>query len=223
MASGSNMFMHQLYYPKKFDGLSDTDTDTETTKSYENVLLHEFDNDLEDVMKSVEQHEDKTILAGNRLYGQALDQHRRLKERREMALASKTPQLTLATKSELGQKVRLYVSKTNHEVLKNRASKAKLEERTERKTPDIETLKAAPVPERCQILYELSSDKQLLGRQKRYLIEDKQARAKMVPETKLLPKSQASDMYYRSLERLEAKEEKLAALAQQQKKMSNCQ
>lgn len=213
MASESNMYMNSFYYPRKFDGLSDTDT--ETTRSDENVLLNEFDNDLEDAIKSVQQHEDKTILAGNRLYGQALDRNRRLKERREMARTSKIPQLDLATKSDLGQKVRLYVSKTNQEVLKNRPPKAKIE-RVERKVPDIQVLKDAPVPERCNRLYELSSDKQMLGRQKRFLIEDKQARARMVVETKTLPACHASDMYYRGMEQLEAKEEKLAALAQQQ-------
>jgi hypothetical protein len=200
---------------KRIDGgLSDTDSETIISSD---VLGPDTDTlysneDLECV-------KDLTVKAGNRLYYQAVDQHRRHEERRKEAMVVR-PKLLLATNSPMGQRLRTVVSKKNQEILRNRPPKKKKQQsrsHNDNRVLDIELLKSAPVPQRCNQLYELSNHEQALGRQRRNLIEEEKARKKTIPETSVLPASRAGDMYTRSMERLIAQKVKLAALAQEMK------
>ncbi len=205
---------------KKTDGHSYTDSETVSSSSDTNgpsqVLYIEGDGIILYIEGDgiIELYEDLTIKAGNRLYDQAVDRLRRHEELRKTRSEMKH-ELDLPTKSPIGQKLRSVVSKKNHEQLKNWQPKKKTEPVIERKTLDLEVLKSAPVPERCNQLYLLSVDEQVLGKQRRSLIEERKARRKITPERKVLPASRAGDMYSRSMERLIAQKVKLAEKAEE--------
>lgn len=197
---------------RKMDGLSDTDSETIVSSE---VLDADSSQDENASRADENCFNDVTITAGNRLYSQAVNQQKRHEERRKEALEQKQ-KLQLATQSEIGMKLRSVVSKKNQKLLKNRSPKTIYPEtKDEVRTVDIEVLKSARVPERCNKLYQLSNNEQKLGKQRRSLIEEKQAKAKFAPETKILPISRAGDMYTRSMERLITHKLKVAALAEE--------
>mmetsp|Transcript_3769 Transcript_3769/g.4621 ORF Transcript_3769/g.4621 Transcript_3769/m.4621 type:complete len:221 (+) Transcript_3769:105-767(+) len=197
---------------KKTDSISYTDSETVSSSGELNGLSRNVYFNENDI---IEFHEDLTIKAGTRLYHQAVDQLSRLKQRREEELSVVKASLDLPTKTPIGQKVRSVVSKKNQEQLKNWTPRKKAEPMREKKLPDIEVLKSAPVPERCNRLYLLSSDEQLLGKQRRALIEEKKAKIRAIPESKILPASRSGDMYLRGMERLVAQKMKLAEKAEE--------
>ncbi len=201
---------------KRIEDLSEDATDCETITSSE--VLYEQGQEFENGpnFKDNSCSKDLTIVAGNRLYSQAVDQYKRHEEQRKAEWKTRKS-LQLATQSEIGLKLRALVHKKNQDLLRNRPPKTDSEKVVEsrRLILDIETLKSAPVPERCNRLYSLSNNKQMLGKQRRSLIEENKAKANCTPETKILPVSQAGDMYERSKKRLTAHKLKLAALAKE--------
>ena len=198
---------------RKQEGFSDTDSETIISSEVLGLEGLEFETLYQnDVIKCPEHVfiEDPTMRAGKRLYYQALDQQQRLKDLRKEAITVRA-ELTLATKTPMGQKLRSIVSKKNQELLKNRPLKKAPELKTVGKVLDLEMLKSAPVPERCNQLYQLSHHDQAMGKIRRNLIKEK--KTKFVPERKVLPASRSGDMYSRSMERLIAHKLKLAAKA----------
>jgi hypothetical protein len=199
---------------EQFESSSYSTDTTVSTKSEEEV--HGASKEKE------EEYKDLTVKAGNRLYCQAMRQHEKHKEMRDK-IANYKPQLDLATKSKVGQRVRSLVSRTNQKILKNRPAKIPVApvKKNEPRVVDIDQFKKSPVPERFNTLYNRSSSKQRLGKERRKIIEEKKAKSKAVPETLILPQARAGDMYARSMHRLTAQRVKLAALSEEFHKRRN--
>ena len=136
------------------------------------------------------------IKAGNRLYQEALAQLKRLETRRTEATKVKPSKLQLPTQTSIGMRVQAAGSRNLNDESKSTSSDGR-----------------NGSSGRCDHLYHLSHEMQLLGKQRRTLIEEEKAKAKEIPETKILPASKASDMYNRSVERLIAQKIKLAEKA----------
>lgn len=131
----------------------------------------------------LDEHPDLSVKAGNRLYIQAVEQQRRQEAKRLEASKPKAPKLEMATQLS-GKSLLSTDSKNSQDSV-----------------------------ERFDHLYHLSSEKQLLGKQRRFLIEEEKVRARELPESKILPASQAGNMYSRGMERLIAQKIKLAEKA----------
>lgn len=136
------------------------------------------------------------IKAGNRLYQEALAQFKRLETRRMEATKVKPAKLELPTQTSVGLRIQAAGSRNLNDETKSNSSDGR-----------------NGGGDRCDHLYHLSHEMQLLGKQRRSLIEEEKAKAKEIPETKVLPASKASDMYNRSVERLIAQKIKLAEKA----------
>lgn len=159
---------------------------------------------------------DLTVKAGNRLYSNAL---RRIQEREERRLeaASTIKQLedliaraqnendssVMAGNRLYGQAIEQLKRQESKRQEAMKPSSRKLELSTQSDIgKKVQTVYTEDIPNRCNHLYHLSAEMQSMGKQRRSSIEEAQARAKMKPETKILPASRAGDMYTRSMERL---------------------
>lgn len=140
---------------------------------------------------------DLSVKAGNRLYIQALDQYRRQEEMRTQASKPVMPKLELATQKGSNQRLLSKGSQSSYDS------------------------NSSPY-ERCDHLYHLSATMQQRGKQRRAFIEEEKAKAKMRPETKILPSSQASDMYIRGMEQIIAHRLKIAEKAAKLERNNFC-
>lgn len=134
----------------------------------------------EDLLAHAHNEKNSTVIAGNRLYTQAREQLQRQELKRTEASKPNSPKLNLATRKD-----HFIKSHRSADSGKNSIS-------------------------RCDHLYHLSSGMQMLGRQRRISIEDESARAKMLPESKVLPAYKNGEMYARSMDRLMSYKLKLA-------------
>ncbi len=159
---------------------------------------------------------DLTVKAGNRLYSNAL---RRMQVRNERstettATLKQLEDLIARAQNENDSSVmagnRLYGQAIEQlkrqefkrqEAMKPASRKLELITQTEI-GKKVQTVSTEDIANRCDHLYHLSAEMQSIGKQRRSSIELAQARAKMKPETKILPASRAGDMYTRSMERL---------------------
>jgi len=160
---------------------------------------------------------DLTVEAGNRLYTKAIE---RLKRREAMTRQSIDEEISyIKSLHKFGDKTdeacnRLYFQaleqNRRHEMMRAEASKPCVHKL------DLATQKLHGVTEnsdRFVRLYRLSSEKQVKGKQRRAQIEEEKARARRLPESKVLPASQSDAMYIRGMERIMARESRLASIA----------
>lgn len=161
---------------------------------------------------------DLTVKAGNRLYTQAIERLRRheAKQLEVSGLSDKQWEDLLAHAHDKQDSTvragnRLYTQAL--EQLRRQELK-----RTEASKPNAPKLHLATRKDhsvknssnRCDYLYHLSSEMQMQGKQRRISIEDERTRAKMLPESKVLPAYKNGEMYARSMERLMSYKLKLA-------------
>ena len=137
----------------------------------------------EDLLAHAHNDQDSTVVAGNRLYAQVLEQLRRQELKRTEASKPNPPKLSLATRKDQCNRI------------------------------DESAHSSINVVDRCDHLYHLSYEMQMLGRQRRINIEDERTRAKTQPESKVLPAYRNGEMYARSMDRLNMHKLKLAQKA----------
>lgn len=161
---------------------------------------------------------DLTIKAGQRLYSKAMERSGRLDSKREESHEPKELK-DLVEKSRDNETTviagnRLYTRALDQQ----RRIEAKILEASKTPAPKLELMSQRTSwketdslgSARWDRLYGLSSQKQEVGKQRRTQIEEEKAKAKMVPETKILPRERVGDMYARSMERLLMHKIKLA-------------
>ena len=178
--------------------------------------------------------EDKTITRGNHLYDQAIERMIRLESRqlesylKQYKEPSLRPRSSVCSESDVTVMAggRLY----EQAIERLRRHESRIQEETTKKIrsfrnlvlPTQTTLGKKLLPGYYQVprfknrhdhLYAKASTKIEEGRIRRTAIEEARARAKRIPETKILPLSQAGDMYNRSMKRLIERNLRLEKLA----------
>ena len=176
---------------------------------------------------------DLTIIAGSRLYSQALELQERQKARQKARQLDEhtklytTPRTTgTACNSDLSQST---CSNTTTSInAGNRLYYQAVEQFERHKSMRIEASKlpssklnlvadgwinSTEVEDRWEHLYQMSSDLQKAGKNRRETIEKAQALKNALPEKKVLSASRVGDMYARSMDRMLKQKIKLAEMA----------
>jgi len=179
--------------------------------------------------------EDKTITRGNHLYDQAIERMMRLESRqlesylKQYKESNLRPRSSVCSESDVTVMAGSRLYEQAIERLKRHESR--IQEETTKKVrsfhnlvlPTQTRLGKKLLPGYCQVpsfkkrhdhLYAKASTKIEEGRMRRTAIEEARARAKRIPETKILPLSQACDMYNRSMKRLIERNYRLEKLAE---------
>ena len=180
-------------------------------------------------------NEDKTITRGNHLYDQAIERMIRLESRQLESYLKQNkdpnvrPRSSVCSESDVTVMAGSRLYEQAIERLKRHESR--IQEETTKKVrsfrnlvlPTQTRLGKKLLPGYCQVpsfkkrhdhLYAKASTKIEEGRMRRTAIEEARARAKRIPETKILPLSQACDMYNRSMKRLIERNYRLEKLAE---------
>ena len=178
---------------------------------------------------------DKTITRGNHLYDQAIERMSRLESRQLESYLKQykdpnlRPRSSVCSESDVTVMAGSRLYEQAIERLKRHESR--IQEETTKKVrsfrnlvlPTQTRLGKKLLPGYCQVpsfkkrhdhLYAKASTKIEEGRMRRTAIEEARARAKRIPETKILPLSQACDMYNRSMKRLIERNYRLEKLAE---------